>query len=115
MTALEASQRHLSRDGLGEYLRSGAPSVIKIEGSPPLYLVIEPLLKRLVLRTPLTGQPIPDLAAYQHISAETIYWNDAHWFELRIEGEMISDAYPVLCSIADRIQLQSLGAMRGSW
>jgi Putative PD-(D/E)XK family member, (DUF4420) len=108
MTAPPTSQRHLSRDGLREYLRSGAPSVVKIDGTPVVYLVIEPILKRLVLRTPLTGQPIPDLATYRHISAETIYWNDTQWCELRIEGEMISDAYPVLCSIADRIQLQSL-------
>jgi len=108
MTTPEASQRHLSREGLGEYLRSGAPAVVKIEGSPAVYLVIEPILRRLVLRTPLARQPIPDLSAYQHISAETIYWNDGRWCELRIEGEMIADAYPVLCSIADRIQLQSL-------
>lgn len=108
MTTSESSQRHLSRDGLSEYLRSGAPSVVKIDGNPAVYLVIEPLLKRLVLRTPLTGKPVPDLATYQHISAEAIYWNDAQWVELRIEGEMITDAYPVLCSIADRIQLQSL-------
>lgn len=108
MTEPDTTPRHLSRGGFSDYLRSGAPSVIKIEGAPVVYLVIEPVLRRLVLRTPWTGQPIPDLSTYLHISAATVYWNDGQWCELRIEGEIIAEAYPVLCAMADHIQLQSL-------
>jgi Putative PD-(D/E)XK family member, (DUF4420) len=108
MNPHEPSLRHLSREGLGDYLRSGAPAVVKIDGIPTLYLVIEPTLRRIGLRTPAARQPVPDLSAYRHISAESIYWKDCHWSELRIDGEMIVDAYPILCCVADRMQLQSL-------
>ena len=108
MTTPDTMPRHLSREGFSDYLRSGATSVIKIEGAPVVYFVIEPVLRRLALRTPWTGQPIPNLSAYLHISVATVYWNDGQWCELRIEGEIMAEAYTVLCAMADRIQLQSL-------
>src|SRR5262249_48510664 len=108
MTSAGDSRRHLSPDGFQEYLRAGAPSVIKIEGSPSVYLAIDPSLSKLALRTPLQRQSVPDLSAYQHISAAAVHWNDAQWCELRIEGDIIVEAYPILCAIADRIQLRSL-------
>ncbi len=106
MTEPGVHARHLTRDGLADYLAAGAPAVIKIDGAPILYLVIEPALRRLALRTPLARQSLPDLTTYRHVSAVMIHWNDRQWFELRVEGQMLLDAYPVLCSIADRIQLQ---------
>ena len=108
MTAAENPQRHLSSDGFREYLSSGAPSVVKIEGSPAVYLVIDPAPRKVALRTPLESHAVPDLSAYRHISAATIHWNDTPWCELRIEGDIIVEAYPILCAIADRIQLRSL-------
>lgn len=97
--------RHLSRDGLADYLAAGAPAVIKIDGDPVLYLVIEPALHRLALRAPLPRKSVPDLSTYRHVSAVAIHWNDRQWFELRIDGRMLLDAYPVLCSVADRVQM----------
>lgn len=108
MTASDVHARHLSRDGLADYLAAGAPAVIKIDGDPVLYLAIEPALLRLALRTPLPRHSVPDLTTYRHVSAVAIHWNDRQWFELRIEGRMLLDAYPVLCSIADRIQFHRI-------
>lgn len=105
MTDPDVHARHLTRDGLAHYLAAGAPAVIKIDGAPVLYLVIEPALQRLALRTPLPRHNVPDLTTYRHVSAVTIHWNDRPWFELRVEGRMLLDAYPVLCSIADRVQV----------
>lgn len=100
--------RHLSIDGFSEYLAAGAPSALKIDGEPVVYISFDPSRPRLALRTPLGKQSIPDLSGYDRISAASVYWNDAQWCELRLDGEVIKDAYPVFCSIADRIQLQSM-------
>jgi len=106
MTSLGASERHLTVEGLEHYISGGAPAVIKIEGAPIIYLVIDPSIERLSLRTPLTRHALPDVSAYQHFSSSAIHWNDEPWFELRVDGEVLRDAYPVICSIADRIQLE---------
>jgi hypothetical protein len=98
----------LSPEGFREYLRSGAPSIVRIDGAPVVYLVIDASERQLALRTPLVRHGVPNLSGYQHISAEAIYWNDSQWCELRVSGDIILDAYPILCAIADRIQLQSL-------
>lgn len=108
MTDPTVHARHLSRDGLADYLAAGAPAVIKIDGDPVIYLVVEPALHRLALRTPLPRQNVPDLSTYRHVSAVAIHWNDRQWFELRIDGRMLLDAYPVLCSIADRVQMHRI-------
>jgi hypothetical protein len=108
MTAAAPGDRHLTTEGLDHYLAAGAPAMIKIEGEPVAYLVIEPAAQRLALRTPLARQALPDLHAYQHISTTALYWGDSPWSELRIEGGSARDAYPVLCAIADRIQLDGV-------
>lgn len=101
-------QRHLSLEGFNEYLQTGVPAVVKIDGSPVVYLVIDPRLQKLALRTPLQRHSVPDLTQYRHMSAGSLYWNDAQWCELRIDGDIITDAYPIICTIADRIQLRSM-------
>jgi hypothetical protein len=108
VNSTDASERHLSPEGFREYLRSGAPSIVRIDGTPAIHLVIDATARRLALRTPLVRHGVPNLSGYQHISAEAIYWNDGQWCELRVSGDIILDAYPILCAIADRIQLQSL-------
>jgi hypothetical protein len=108
VNAPDANRRHLSPEGFGQYLRSGAPSIVKIDGTPAVYLVIDATARQVALRTPLVRHGIPNLSGYQHISAEAIYWNDGQWCELRVSGDIIPDAYPILCAIADRIQLQSV-------
>lgn len=100
--------RHLSIDGFSEYLAAGAPSALKIEGEPIVYISVDPAHPRLTLRTPLGNQTMPDLSGYDRLSASSVYWNDGQWCELRLDGEIVEDAYPVFCSIADRIQLRAM-------
>jgi hypothetical protein len=106
MIASMQDGRHLTREGLEDYYSAGAPAVIKIEGTPIVYLIIEPKTETISLRTPFRRQSLPDMSAYQHISATTIYWNDSTWCDLRIGGAQWKDAYPMLCAIADRVQLE---------
>jgi hypothetical protein len=101
-------QRHLSSDGFRQYLASGTPSIVKIEGVPPVYFVIDPNLLRLSLRAPMQRYAVPDLSAYRYFSAAVVHWSDSQWCELRVEGDIIVEAYPILCAIADRLQLRSM-------
>lgn len=58
------------------------------------------------MRTPATpGAPHPDLSAYRNINASLVHWMSAHWFDISVEGPIIRDAYPLLCAIADKIQI----------
>lgn len=109
MTFEGASKRHLSREGLEQYLSTGAPSVLRIEGNPTVYLIVEPMVQRLALRTPLTRHSLPDVSAYQYISVAKIHWNDTGWFEICVDGAVVREGYPVLCAIADRIQVDGIG------
>lgn len=109
MTDPGMTNRHLSPEGFRDYLRSGAPSLVKLDGSPVVYLVIDPMLRKVGLRTPALRHAVPDLADYQHMSAAVVHWNGGPWCEFRIEGELMLEAYPMLCAIADRIQLRSMG------
>lgn len=108
MTDRAPSDRHLTSEGLEYYLAAGVPAVVKIDGTPAAYLVVEPGPRRLRLRTPLDRNCLPDVSAYRHLSAAVMHWNDVSWCEIQVEGAAAREAYPVLCSIADRIQLQGL-------
>lgn len=108
MTPDAGGERHLTRESLEHYIDAGAPSLIKIEGAPAAYLVIEPLAHRLALRTPLYRHALPDVSAYQHISAAAVHWNDSTWLEIGVDGAVMREAYPVLCAMADRIQIDGM-------
>lgn len=99
---------HLNRDGLRQYLSAGAHATLKIEGSPALYLIIEPVAQALRLRAPQAKNTLPDVSAYKNLAAEIVHWQGAQWCQLSISGAAILDAYPLLLAIADRIQ--KLGA-----
>jgi hypothetical protein len=98
--------RHLTRDNLAYYLASQASAVIKIDGDPVVFLCIEPTTSRLSLRIPHFRGALPDLSGYQHLSAAVVHWNDASWFELRVGGSILLDAYPLVCLVADKVQLE---------
>jgi len=109
MTSNEPAERHLSRESLEQYFAAPASSVLKIDGNPVAYLYIDPASPTLALRTPVARSALPDVSAYQNISAAQIHWNDTNWFEVRIGGALARDGYPVLCAIADGLQLDGLG------
>ena len=81
--------------------------MVPIAGDPTAYLGINPAIPRLSVRTPLGKNTVPDVTSYRNITANTIYWLDQQWCELSIEGANVKAAYPLLCEIADRVQLAS--------
>lgn len=104
MTESESDARHLDREGLRQYLSAGAHAALKVEGIPPLYLIVEPASITLRLRAPQAKNTLPDVSAYKNLATEVIHWRGAQWCQLSISGPIIIDAYPLLIAIADRIQ-----------
>lgn len=98
--------RHLTHDGLCAYISAGVAAALKIDGTPAVYVIVEPASGSVALRTPVGSRGIPDLSGYRHISAAVVQWNDKPWHEVRVDGASIVAAYPVICGIADRIQLE---------
>jgi hypothetical protein len=98
--------RHLTHDGLTAYVAAGVSAALKIEGVPAVYIIIEPASGYLALRTPVTMRSAHDLSGYRHISTATVQWNDKPWHEVRVDSAPIAAVYPILCGIADRIQIE---------
>jgi hypothetical protein len=109
VTGPAPAERHLRPDGVREYLAAGVPTLVPIAGDPPVYLSIDPAQERLAVRVPWTGGELPDLGPYRHLTAETIVRDGERWGEVAVVGrDILIDAYPVLCAIADRVQERHL-------
>lgn len=104
MTALP-SERHLRPEGLREYLAAAVPTLVPVEGDPKCFLVVDPALQRVAIRVPWSAGELPDLTSYRHFFAETTARDGARWGEFGATGnEVLLDAYPVICAVADRVQ-----------
>lgn len=103
------SPRHLQREGLQEYIAAGVPARIPLEGEPAAFLVIDPPEERISVRVPWEGDEFPDLTGYRHLSGGHVTSGGTSWFEFAVTGnEYLLDAYPILCAVADRVQLEHL-------
>lgn len=109
MSAPRPSDRHLRPEGLAEYLGAGVPALVPIQGDPPVFLVVDPPLQRVAIRVPWSAGELPDLGAYRHFTTETTVRDGARWGEVAVTGDdVLLDAYPVLCAVADRVQQQGM-------
>ncbi|MDQ1438211.1 MAG: hypothetical protein QOK43_1840 [Acidimicrobiaceae bacterium] len=102
----QAGERHLARDSLLEYL-AGAPAAIPITGAREAFLLVDPTAGRLALRVARGGEDPPNAVPYRHFAAAAVSWRGASWLELSFaDRDALIDAYPVLCAVADRVQLE---------
>lgn len=109
MSSPRPSDRHLRPEGLAEYLAAGVPALVPIAGDPGVFLVVDPSLQRVAIRMPWSAGELPDLGAYRHFTAETTIRDGARWGEFAVTGQdVLLDAYPVLCAVADRVQQQGM-------
>src|SRR5258708_1446727 len=106
MTDLQPSPRHLTRQGLDEYLKEGTPVTMKIEGEQVLYLIIDPTTSRIALRAPRANDPFAPPHSYRHFQLRPVL-ADGEWTEIEVvaPNAKLLDAYAVLCAIADGVQL----------
>ena len=103
------AERHLAIDSLQDYLQAGAPAIVPIVGEPPAALVIEPSRNRIAVRLPWDGVTPPDLTRYENLATDVLSERGMSWVEIRVQEEgLLYDAYPMLCAIADRVQIDGL-------
>ena len=97
--------RHLSWENLKEYLDAGSPGILRIHGTPQLYLIIEPVESRIAIRGPWerVGE-LPELIQYRYFDINTGTGKTGDWIEFGVTGQhILGSAYPLLTSIADHI------------
>ncbi|MFD2417303.1 PD-(D/E)XK motif protein [Amycolatopsis pigmentata] len=96
--------RHLDSRGLKACLATSAPVEIPIEGTPPIRLFIDPYQPAVGIRCHDDGSsPETEL---DHLRVRTIHHDGTPKIEIAItEQALFIDGYPVLCAIADRVQL----------
>lgn len=105
MTRPLPSDRHLRAEGIREYLAAAVPALVPVAGQPKCFLVIDPALQRVAIRVPWSAGELPDLSNYRHFFAETVVRDGSRWCEFGATGgDVLIDAYPVICAVADRVQ-----------
>lgn len=102
-------KRHLSRSGLNEYLHAHVPAILRIGDTPIAHLVIDPPAGTIAVRFRQLDSALPDIAAYRHFEASHVARDGVTWCELKVLSESdLVEAYPVLCAVVDRVQLDGL-------
>jgi hypothetical protein len=92
-------------------LRAGVPIDHPIDGEPKLILFIDPPRRRVGLRAPASGET-PPTARLEHVNVDIVHLSGNRYVQLEVtDPGLFTDAYPVLCAVADRVQLdgQTIG------
>ncbi|GAA0508293.1 putative PD-(D/E)XK family protein DUF4420 [Saccharopolyspora erythraea NRRL 2338] len=98
--------RHLSTAAFDEYLRQAVPVEYTIDGKPPLSLFIDPARPAIGIRMPIAEASGLTDSGWRNISLRRIYRDGRRQAEIYVDDDpLFLDAYPVLLSIADRMQL----------
>lgn len=104
-----SSSRHLTPAALEEYLTARPTSTVRIPGDPEAWLVFGPGRSGgVTLRIAWDGTEVPDLSAYEHLSATVVRTGQQAWAELGIDdADVARRAFPVIEMIIDRVQLEN--------
>jgi hypothetical protein len=101
--------RHLSPEGFASYLRSAAPIEHLIPGEPPLALFVDPQRMRIGLRGPARANEVPAPSRRERVAIQLLHHKGQRMVEIAIsDARLFEDAYPILCSVADRVQIDKL-------
>jgi hypothetical protein len=106
MKASSHPERHLSAQGFSDYLTAAVPVVFPVPGDPTVSIFIDPDRQRIGLRTPLTHDPAGLASPLENVHVSTVWLGGHRQLEIAASApELFGDVYPMLCAIADRIQL----------
>lgn len=102
--------RYLSESGLDEFMRSRTTAAVRIRGVPETQLVFLPGADSgVAVRVAWDGAAVPDLAEYEHLSADVVRTGDQAWAELLIDDpDVFRRAISAVWRIVDRIQLEQI-------
>ncbi|MFY1673184.1 PD-(D/E)XK motif protein [Plantactinospora sp. WMMB334] len=102
----EDENRHLSADSFAGYLNAGIPIEHPIPGEPRLLLFIDPQRIRIGLRGPAGPREVPITVDLQHVNVRAVHHQGRRMIEIEVsDAGLFAEAYPVLCAVADRVQL----------
>lgn len=105
---IASQDRHLTLANLQHHLREGVPVEFPVDGSPAAALFIDPHEQTVGVRIPDDGSR-PD-TKLEHVRVRSVHRSGGkRWIEVLItDRSLFLDGYPVLCGIADRVQLHGM-------
>lgn len=102
-------KRHVSMGSFDRYLASRVPVVFPVQGSPEAFVFIEPIKPELGLRVEVRADVDAPETRLSNIIARIVVRDGKRFLEVVVTvSALFRDAYPVLCSMADRIQVGGL-------
>lgn len=103
---MNAGDRHLSLESFARYLRAGLPIEHPIPGTPRLILFFDPDRSRIGLRGPASPDDRPAGTGLENLTIQTVHHDGQRLTEIAVtESRIFTDAYPLLCTVADRVQV----------
>lgn len=106
---MTGSNRHLSGDSFTAYLATGLPLEHPIDGDPRLVLFLDPENRRIGLRGPAQNNETPAATGLENLTIAVAHQRGNRLIEIAVEEpRLFADAYPVLCGVADRAQLDGM-------
>jgi len=108
--AAAADSRHLTAESFDRCLQSGVPVDHPIKGQPPVTLFIDPDRAEIGLRVPAGTSDRPFETERENVRVRAAQRADGRFLEVVIDDpQLFTGAYPVLCGVADRVQIDGLG------
>ena len=108
-----AGRRHLSSADFKGYLDTGVPINHPIPGTPRIILFTDPLYGRIGIRCPASLTDVVPASSLENLIIRKVQVHDGRAIEVMIVNPpLFLDAYPLLCTIADRIQLDDFAPGR---
>ncbi|MFC3449527.1 PD-(D/E)XK motif protein [Amycolatopsis speibonae] len=112
-TSSTIDKRHVSAEGFDQLLGGGVPVTLPVGGEPETFVFIEPRARELGLRIEVSANDDAPDTGLRNIFARTALRDGKYYFEVVVRApELFHDAYPVLCSIADRVQLGGMSPVQ---
>lgn len=108
MTAHNTSdERHASPESFDRFLNSGTRVVLPVKGTPEVHIFVDPAKGELGLRVAARGNAGAPETGLSNVAARIATRDGKRLFEVVVtDAALFRDAYPFLCSMADRIQIR---------
>ncbi|MET7862394.1 PD-(D/E)XK motif protein [Micromonospora taraxaci] len=112
-SAVNVDRRHVSVESFDRYLASEVPVVLPIHGTPAVSVFVRPAKPELGLRIEVGPDTQAPVTGLNNIVARVADHEGQHHLEVVVvAATLFRDAYPVLCSMADRIQIAGMEPAR---
>lgn len=103
----DVNERHLTSQNFDLYLAQRVPAVLVLSGSPDASIFIEPIKAELGLRIEVGPRVQAMDTGMRNILSRIAVREGRRYFEVVVTlPTVFREAYPILCAIADRVQLK---------